>query len=185
MRRAAPSRLSPRVPTPECRTMSSESCCSADSAYLSRSPRNAALAGDSWTCTATTGRPAHSGSAGAESWPLGAGSGSHLQGGRCPRRIACRPPRPQPRCARERRTPYRGGRQRPPPMAGRQVAVDATVVSPARRNGQPRPRADQQPRLALAQAVDRKGRTYPELKQARRCRLVVFGVGTLAKPRPC
>ena len=59
MRRAAPSRLSPRVPTPECRTMSSESCCSADSAYLSRSPRNAAPAGDSWTCTATTGRPAH------------------------------------------------------------------------------------------------------------------------------
>ena len=59
MRRAAPSRLSPRVPSPECRTMGSESCCSADSAYLSRSPRNAALAGDSWTCTATTGRPAH------------------------------------------------------------------------------------------------------------------------------
>ena len=57
MRRAAPPRLSPRVPTPECRTMSSESCCSADSAYFSRSPRNAALAGDSWTCTATTGPP--------------------------------------------------------------------------------------------------------------------------------
>ena len=55
------------------------------------------------------------GSAGAESWPLGKGSGSHLQGGRCPRRIACRPPRPQPRCARERRMPYRGGRQRPLP----------------------------------------------------------------------
>ena len=50
---AAPSRLSPRVPTPECRTMSSESCCSADSTYLFRSPRNAALAGDAWTCTAT------------------------------------------------------------------------------------------------------------------------------------
>ena len=59
MRRAAPSRLSPPVPTPECRTTSSDSCCSADSAYLSRSPRNAALAGDSWTCTATTGQPAH------------------------------------------------------------------------------------------------------------------------------
>ena len=116
MRRAAPSRLSPRVPTPECRTMSSESCCSADSAYLSRSPRNAALAGDSWTCTATTGRPAHRW----ECWrgELAPWSG-HLQGGGCQHRIACRPPRPQPRCARERRTPYRGGRQRPPPMAGR------------------------------------------------------------------
>ena len=54
--------------------------------------------------------------------------------------------------------------------------MDATVVSPVRRAGQPRPRADQQPGLALAQAVDRKGRTYPELRQARRCRLVVFGV---------
>ena len=59
---------------------------------------------------------------------------------------------------------------------GAQIAVDATVVSPVRRDGQPHPRADQQPGLALAQAVDRKGRTYPELRQARRCRLVVFGV---------
>ena len=63
-----------------------------------------------------------------------------------------------------------------PLWQGAQVAVDATVVSPVRRDGQPRPRADQQPGLALAQAVDRKGRTYPELRKARRCRLVVFGL---------
>ena len=74
-----------------------------------------------------------------------------------------------------------------PLWQGAQVAVDATVVSPVRRDGQPRPRADQQPGLALAQAVDRKDRTYPELRQARRCRLVVFGVvrseDALAGPR--
>ena len=49
-------------------------------------------------------------------------------------------------------------------------------MSPVRRDGQPRPRADHQPGLALDQAVDRKHRAYPELRQARRCRLVVFGV---------
>ena len=54
-----------------------------------------------------------------------------------------------------------------PLWQGAQVAVDATVVSPVRRDGQPRPRADQQPGLALAQAVDRKGRTYPELRQVK------------------
>ena len=36
--------------------------------------------------------------------------------------------------------------------------------------------ADHQPGLALDQAVDRKHRAYPELRQARRCRLVVFGM---------
>ena len=41
-----------------------------------------------------------------------------------------------------------------PLWQGAQVAVDATPVSPVRRDGQPRPRADQQPGLALAQAVD-------------------------------
>ena len=34
--------------------------------------------------------------------------------------------------------------------------MDATVVSPVRRDGQPRPRADQQPGPALDQVVDRK-----------------------------
>ena len=63
-----------------------------------------------------------------------------------------------------------------PIWQGAQIAVDATIVSPVRRDGQPRPRADHQPGLALDQAVDRKHRAYPELREARRCRLVVFGV---------
>ena len=63
-----------------------------------------------------------------------------------------------------------------PIWQGAQIAVDATIVSPVRRDGQPRRRADHQPGLALDQAVDRKHRAYPELRQARRCRLVVFGV---------
>ena len=45
----------------------------------------------------------------------------------------------------------------------------------------PRPQADQQPGLALDQAVDRNHRAYPELQQARRCRLVVFGVEELGR----
>ena len=63
-----------------------------------------------------------------------------------------------------------------PIWQGAQIAVDATIVSLVRRDGQPRPRADHQQGLALDQAVDRKHRAYPELRQARRCRLVVFGV---------
>ena len=54
---------------------------------------------------------------------------------------------------------------------GAQIAGDATIVSPVRRDGQPRQRADHQPGLALDQAVDRKHRASPELRQARRCRL--------------
>ena len=68
---------------------------------------------------------------------------------------------------------------------GAQIAVDATTVSPIRRDGQPRPRADREPGLALNQAVDRKRRTYPEFQQARRCRLVVVGVevgGRISRP---
>ena len=51
-----------------------------------------------------------------------------------------------------------------PIWQGAQIAVDATIVSPVRRDGQPRPRADHQPGLALDQAVDRKHRAYPELR---------------------
>ena len=72
-----------------------------------------------------------------------------------------------------------------PIWQGAQIAVDATIVSPIRRDGQPRPRADREPGLALNQAVDRKHRTYPEFQQARRCRLVVVGVevgGRISRP---
>ena len=62
---------------------------------------------------------------------------------------------------------------------GAQLAVDATLVSPLTREGQPQPAADAQPGVALARAAQRKRRhTYPELLRARRCRLVVFGIET-------
>ena len=62
---------------------------------------------------------------------------------------------------------------------GAQLAVDATLVSPLTRDGQPQPTADAQPGVALARAARRKRRhTYPELFRARRCRLVVFGIET-------
>ena len=63
-----------------------------------------------------------------------------------------------------------------PSWQGAQIAVDATIVSPVRREGSARPGADSEPGLVLAQALDRKHRTYPELQRARRCKLVVFGV---------
>ena len=60
---------------------------------------------------------------------------------------------------------------------GAQLAVDATIVSPVGRTGEPRAGADARPVLSLDQAALRKRRhTYPELERARRCRLVVFGV---------
>ena len=63
-----------------------------------------------------------------------------------------------------------------PMWQGAQIAVDTTIVSPLRRDGEPRPQADREPGLALRQATDRKLRAYPELRCARRCKLVVFGV---------
>ena len=59
---------------------------------------------------------------------------------------------------------------------GAQIAIDATIVSPVRRDGSARPEADSEPGLALARVLNRKHRTYPELQRARRCQLVVFGV---------
>ena len=63
-----------------------------------------------------------------------------------------------------------------PIWQGAKIAVDTTIVSPLRRDGEPRPQADREPGLALRQAVDRKPRAYPELLCARRCKLVAFGV---------
>eukprot|EP00439_Symbiodinium_sp_Y106_P080353 s1032_g19.t1 len=54
---------------------------------------------------------------------------------------------------------------------GSQLALDAT-------KGEAHPGADVQPGLAVVAAARRKRRdTYPELGGARRCRLVVVGVG--------
>ena len=62
-----------------------------------------------------------------------------------------------------------------PAFGGIQVAVDVTLVSPLRRDGSSRPRADSEPGLALREATERKRRaTYPEFQGARRCRLIVF-----------
>ena len=64
-----------------------------------------------------------------------------------------------------------------PLWRGEQLAVDATLVSPLGRDGQPRTGADARPGIVFAQFTRRKQRrTYPELGRARRCRLVVFGI---------
>ena len=66
---------------------------------------------------------------------------------------------------------------------GAQLAVDATLVSPLTRDGQPQPAANAQPGVALARAEQRKRRhTYPELLRARRCPFVVFGIETGVPP---
>ena len=61
-----------------------------------------------------------------------------------------------------------------PAFGGVQVAVDVTLVSPLRRDGSCRSRADHEPGLALRTAAEHKHReTYPEFQRARRCRLTV------------
>ena len=60
---------------------------------------------------------------------------------------------------------------------GAQLAVDATLVFPVTRAGEPQTRADVEPGRAVSSAAERKRRyTYPELTRARRCRLVVVGL---------
>ena len=59
---------------------------------------------------------------------------------------------------------------------GAQVAVDCTLVSPLKRNGEARPRAHREKGAALAGAVKRKHRRYPELARSTRCALVVAGM---------
>ena len=59
---------------------------------------------------------------------------------------------------------------------GAQIAVDATLVSPLKRNGQARARAHCQDGAALEDAKKNKARTYPELLRSTRCRLVTAGM---------
>ena len=60
---------------------------------------------------------------------------------------------------------------------GSQLAVDATLVSPLTRTGEPHPRADVEPGRSVTAAARRKRHgTYPELLRARRCRLIVIGL---------
>ena len=59
---------------------------------------------------------------------------------------------------------------------GAQVAVDATLVAPVRRNGTAAPFTNEEDGVALHRAARRKRRTYPEFEGAGRCQLVVFGI---------
>ena len=59
---------------------------------------------------------------------------------------------------------------------GAQVAVDTTLVSPVRRDGQPRGQAATVPGVALREAERDKARTYPELTAGGRCRLQVIAL---------
>ena len=56
---------------------------------------------------------------------------------------------------------------------GKQLAVDITLVSALKRNGDPRPKAHRENGVALAEARKDKQRKYPELERGTRCRLVV------------
>ena len=59
---------------------------------------------------------------------------------------------------------------------GAQLAVDATLVSPLTRAGEPRRRAGRFAGAALTDARKAKERAYPELLHNCRCRLVVLGI---------
>ena len=63
-----------------------------------------------------------------------------------------------------------------PMWGGSQLAVDTTLVSPLTRTGEPRSRGGTYAAAALHDARRSKERTYPELLNNRRCRLVVLGI---------
>ena len=65
-----------------------------------------------------------------------------------------------------------------PLWGGAQLAVDATFVSPIRRNGRPQPHAADTDGIQLRTARRRKEQKYAELLRSRRCRLVVIGIET-------
>ena len=58
------------------------------------------------------------------------------------------------------------------------VAVDVTMVSPLKADGEPHAHADRQVGLALGRGRRKKEQTYPELLDSSRLRLVTFGVET-------
>ena len=61
-------------------------------------------------------------------------------------------------------------------MSGAQRAIDTTLVSPVTREGQPRRHAGTFRGAALHTARQSKERTYPELLNSRRCKLVVLAI---------
>ena len=64
------------------------------------------------------------------------------------------------------------------PPLGQQLAVDTTLVSPVKGNGEPRPKADREDGVALAEARRTKEARYPELVTGTRCKLVVTAMET-------
>ena len=60
-----------------------------------------------------------------------------------------------------------------PLWSGAQLAVDATLVSPVKRDGVPQPLTATEDGVSLQRARQRKERKYLELLRQRRCRLVV------------
>ena len=91
---------------------------------------------------------------------------------------SCRAARYEFGCPRDRWAADRGRRERPARVARCPNRGRHNARQPVAENGQPRPRADTEPGLALQQATARKHRTYPELFGAGRvrCRLVVLGM---------
>ena len=57
-----------------------------------------------------------------------------------------------------------------------QWAVDVTLVSPVKRNGEPQPNTEDHDGCWLLEARRRKEAKYWELLQSRRCRLVVLAL---------
>ena len=65
-----------------------------------------------------------------------------------------------------------------PLWGGRQMAIDTSIVAPLTSQAAPRQHRGQYAGTALRDGQKSKERTYPELVQPRRCRLVVFGIET-------
>ena len=63
-----------------------------------------------------------------------------------------------------------------PLWRGAQLAIDVTLVSPVRRDGEPQPGVDEEDGVQLREARRRKERTYRQLMQSRRCRLVLLAM---------
>merc|ERR1711985_68589 len=57
---------------------------------------------------------------------------------------------------------------------GLPLVCDATLVSPVKANGIPRPRAAHEPRIAIANIEDVKATTYPELVSSMQCKFLIF-----------
>ena len=173
--RVAPSPCTLRIPSTPCRQSISACASCAASAYPSPSPTTAAVAAVPLTLWETI---ATSGFLHARSIPLERAVARICReaGGRVRTNVLLRDmtnlPCPPPD-ARAIEVLVSGV----PLWHGAQIAIDATLVSPIHRNGEPRPRAASEPGVTLNQAARRKRtQTYPEFQSSTRCSLAVFGL---------